>query len=169
MMGNTVGCGASHSRRVCSLAYSIRLQLDLGFLLDTASFFQESTIVEIVSADEARAVALLGHDVGVTIGTGHENVIRSEASTRRAFFNEPDTIDVDSDRYVEKVVEEVQQYFHDCFVDTTWPECPLHRRHPLWMHDGNWVCEQSQIIVARLGELRASHDSAGQYVITLDP
>jgi hypothetical protein len=87
--------------------------------------------VEITAADEARAVALLSHDVEVTIGAGHANVIRSEASTHRTFFNEPDSIDVDSGEYLEKVAEEVQQYFHDCFVDTTWPECPFHRRHPL--------------------------------------
>ena len=124
--------------------------------------------MEINSADEARVVALLSHDVAVTVGAGHENVIRSEASTCRALFNEPDTIDVDSDEYLEKIVDEVQQYFHDCFVDTTWPECPFHRRHPLWAHDGSWVCEQAGTVVAKLGELQASRDSAGRYVIRVD-
>ena len=34
--------------------------------------------------------------------------------------------------YVDQVVGDVQQYFHDTFVDTTWPACPRHPlRHPL--------------------------------------
>jgi hypothetical protein len=124
--------------------------------------------VEIMPADEARAVALLASDVDVTLGVGHESLIREVASMRREFFNEPDTIDVTPDEYVERVVEEVQQYFQDCFVDTTWPECPFHHRHPLWLHDGYWTCEQLRAPVARIGELRASGDSRGRYVILAD-
>src|SRR5215203_4696310 len=30
-----------------------------------------------------------------------------------------------------KVVEDFQQLVHDEFIDTTWPACPLHHRHPL--------------------------------------
>jgi hypothetical protein len=125
--------------------------------------------VEITPADEARAVALLNHDVEVTLGTGQEDVIRHEASALRTMYNQPDIVHVDSERYLEKVVEEVQQYFHDCFVDTTWPQCPLHRRHPLWAHSGNWTCEQLNVPVARFGELYASRDSQGRYVIRADP
>jgi hypothetical protein len=124
--------------------------------------------VKITRADEARAIALLGHDVAVTVGAGLEDVIRREASMRRMFFNEPDTIDADSDEFLAKVAEGVQQYFHDCFVDTTWPECPFHRRHPLWLHQSGWMCEQLNTHVARLGELRASRDSAGRCRIVVD-
>jgi hypothetical protein len=124
--------------------------------------------VRISLADEARAVALVTHDVEVTVGTGQQEVIRREASMRRTFFNEPDAIDVDSREYLQKVAEEIQQYFHDCFVDITWPECPLHRRHPLWLHQGSWTCEQMSVRVARLGELRTAHDSAGRYRIVVD-
>ena len=52
--------------------------------------------MEIAAEDETRAVALLCNDVEVTIGAGHADVIRSEASTRRTFFNEPDTIDINT-------------------------------------------------------------------------
>jgi hypothetical protein len=124
--------------------------------------------MRITSEDEARAVALITHDVEATLGSGQESVIRDEASTHRAFFNEPDTIELNADEYLEKVAEEVQQYFHDCFVDITWPACPFHRRHPLWLHDGAWVCEQLHAPVAPLGELRASRDPAGGYVIVAD-
>ena len=46
------------------------------------------------------------------------------------------------------VGEGIQQYLHDSFVETTWPTCPVHRSHPLFLHllpDGSlmWECEQS--------------------------
>jgi hypothetical protein len=124
--------------------------------------------LEITSADEARAVSLIKKDVEVTLGVGHEDVVRREASMRRAFVNEPDTIDVDPDEYLEKVAEEVQQYFHDRFVDITWPACPFHHRHPLWLRDGYWTCEQLDATVAQGGELRASRAATGSYVVLAD-
>jgi hypothetical protein len=66
----------------------------------------------------------------------------------RAFRDDPDD-------YLEKVVENVQQDFHDLLVDTTWPRCPLHPNHPLWLHSGYWLCEQNSFRVAALGDLRA--------------
>jgi hypothetical protein len=50
-------------------------------------------------------------------------------------------------------VNDVQQYFHDTFVDTTWPACPRHPRHPLWYRAGSWWCVQDGVAVASLGEL----------------
>ena len=122
--------------------------------------------MRISEEHEAHTVALLTRDVGATLGAGHEGDIRSEASFRRSFFNEPDVDDFGRDQYIEKVAENVQQYFHDCFVDNTLPECPLHRRHPLWLRDGYWTCEQSNTRIARLGALRASRSADGRYVIT---
>jgi hypothetical protein len=48
----------------------------------------------------------------------------------------------------------VQQYFHDLFIHTTWPSCPRHRRHPLWLHCEFWTCELDDVPIARLGELK---------------
>jgi hypothetical protein len=124
--------------------------------------------VTIMPADEARAVALIASDVDVTLGTGHEEFIRREASMRRNFYNEPNTVDATADEYLQKVAEEVQQFFHDCFIDTTWPECPFHHRHPLWLHGGHWTCEQLRAPLAKVGELRASHESTGRYIILAD-
>ena len=59
-----------------------------------------------------------------------------------------------------KVVEDVQQRFHDEFIDTVWPRCPRHHQHPLWLHDGAWVCEQDQVAIARLGALPPAADGA---------
>jgi hypothetical protein len=97
-------------------------------------------------ADEARVVRLLSQDVAATLGPGHDEVIRETASRVRTFRDEPAD-------YVDKVVEDVQQAFHDDFVDTTWPSCPTHPNHPLWFHDGHWVCERNHVRVAPLGQL----------------
>jgi hypothetical protein len=55
--------------------------------------------------------------------------------------------------YVEKVVEQVQEELHDCHLDTTWPACPRHHRHPLWCHGDAWTCDQDRVVVAPLGAL----------------
>jgi hypothetical protein len=52
------------------------------------------------------------------------------------------------------VVDDVQQWLHDAFVDTSWPTCPDHPNHPLWYSDGAWKCDESGRLVAPLGGLR---------------
>jgi len=79
--------------------------------------------------DEARVVSLLRGDVEATIGPGHDGAIIEAAARRRPYADVPA-------RYVRDVVDDVQQYFHDAFVDTTWPACPHHPNHPLWFSDG---------------------------------
>ena len=59
------------------------------------------------------------------------------------------------DLFAEELVGEVQQDLMDLFIDTTWPRCPRHYRHPLWFHDGGWFCDQDQVKVASLGDLPA--------------
>jgi hypothetical protein len=93
-------------------------------------------------------VGLLLMDVEATIGLGHEAVVRNYAATGTSFGRDPLL-------YRDKLVEDVQQYFHDTLVDTTWPACPRHRRHPLWLRGEFWYCEQDDVAVARLGELRS--------------
>ena len=124
--------------------------------------------MRITATHEAHATALITHDVQVTLGTGQKGAIRREASMRRQFYNSPDAIRVTPEEYAFNLAEEIQQYFHDCHIDSTWPACPFHQRHPLWLHDGNWVCEQSQQRVARLGELRAHRDPAGGYRVVAE-
>ena len=101
----------------------------------------------MTDADEARVVTLLSRDVATTIGPGHEARIRRAATDVRALRSEVDD-------YVAKVVEDVQQELHDLFIDPSWPSCPLHHRHPLWLHDGHWTCGESRVSVAPLGQLR---------------
>lgn len=98
----------------------------------------------VSDADEARVADLLLRDVAATLGARSEELIRSAASHHREFED-------DYDRYVERVVEDVQQHFHDLHVDTTWPTCPHHPNHPMWFSAGWWQADGKRI--ARLGEL----------------
>ena len=100
----------------------------------------------IESEDIQELVTLLRHDVTATIDETHDDIIHAMAF---------DSIAVTSSRddYIQTVVDNLQQYFHDTFVDTTWPRCPDHSNHPLWFHDGWWLCERSKQRVAKLGDL----------------
>ena len=100
----------------------------------------------VTAADEDRVVSLLRADVEATIGAGHDEAI-IEAAARRRLYAE------DAAVYVGDVVDDVQQYFHDAFVDTTWPSCPQHPHHPLWCSGGWWRCERLPDPVAPLGGL----------------
>ncbi|HEX5409851.1 MAG TPA: hypothetical protein VFW89_08790 [Gemmatimonadaceae bacterium] len=101
------------------------------------------------SSLETDVIQRLRHDAHATLGRDYAALILAAAANARAFMD-------DAEQYVAKVVEDVQQRFHDEFVDTTWPRCPRHRQHPLWYHGGVWVCQQDGIAVARLGELPGS-------------
>lgn len=96
---------------------------------------------------EAAVVSLLGADVEATLGRGHATAIADAAAHRRLFADTPA-------QYIDDVVAQVQQYFHDTFVDTTWPACPHHPNHPLWCSDGWWRCERTDEPVAPLGGLK---------------
>lgn len=102
----------------------------------------------VTDEDEERTVRLLLADVNATLGSGHESIVRANARRMREFAHEVA-------EYVRRVVDDTQQDIHDGFIDTAWPKCPLHDRHPVWFHDGGWWCEQRGILVARLGELQA--------------
>jgi hypothetical protein len=100
----------------------------------------------VSAEDEAHVVSLLRADVEATIGPGHDDAIIEAAARRRLYVDNPE-------QYVGNVVDDVQQFFHDAFVDTTWPACPHHPYHPLWFSNGWWRCERIEEPVARLGAL----------------
>jgi len=64
------------------------------------------------------------------------------------------TFESEPRRFVEKVVEDVQQRLQDEFIDTTWPACPRHANHPLNYADGVWRCPRDGAMVAPLGSLK---------------
>ena len=95
---------------------------------------------------DEEVVPLLERDVFRTVGASYRDLVQDMAANVR---------ELERDDFADKVVEDVQQYLHDTFVDTTWPTCPRHMTHPLWYKDGAWWCEQDGVAVAQLGELGA--------------
>lgn len=95
--------------------------------------------------DEQRVVSLVTPDVVATLGDKYADLVRSNASRLREFVN--------ADDYLRRVVDDVQQQIHDEFIDTDWPKCPLHQRHPLWFREGRWWCDEAGVSVAQLGKL----------------
>jgi hypothetical protein len=104
------------------------------------------TVMSITDEQVNDVVTRLSRDVEGWGLTSHLEWVRHEATNARSFVTDPTWFE-------EKVVEDLQQRFMDEFVDTTWPRCPRHFRHPLWYHNGNWVCEEDAVAIARLGEL----------------
>ena len=101
----------------------------------------------ISQADVDRVVGLLTRDLLNTTGSAHESVVTGAASHVRTFTDNPADFE-------QRVVDDVQQYLHDTFIDTSWPACPEHPHHPLWYSDGYWKCDHSGRLVAALGGLR---------------
>jgi hypothetical protein len=99
-----------------------------------------------MSTDLTHVLPLLQRDVETTLGTGYRQLVADTAADVRELGTEGEG---------DKLVEDVQQYFHDTHVDTTWPSCPRHKRHPLWYRDGAWWCVEDGVEIARLGELQS--------------
>ncbi len=102
----------------------------------------------VSAEDVARVTALLLNDIAGTIGPGHDAIVRERAEGQSVHAR-------DLDDFVQRLVDEVQQYLHDTFAATSWPACPRHPNHPLWFRDGWWRCERDGAAIARLGDLRS--------------
>lgn len=64
----------------------------------------------------------------------------------------------DPEQLAMQAAEEVQQWLHDSFLDTSWPRCPRHPNHPLWLGEDSpfmWHCPTTGAAVATLGHLDA--------------
>ena len=105
----------------------------------------------------AQAVALIAHDP-----CGHPRLgsATSRDPRRGIRRRERRRLGCGLGSYAIKLAEDVQQQLHDTFVDTTWPACPLHPHHPLWLdseHDrAVWRCTQAGMDIAPLGSLTSS-------------
>src|SRR5215212_7048969 len=100
----------------------------------------------LLDPERERVTRLLASDVEATLGSAHRAAVAEELP-RALEFTES------ADQFAERLVDGVQQLFHDTFVDTTWPACPRHPNHPLWFHDGAWWCEADEAAIFVLGEL----------------
>jgi hypothetical protein len=102
----------------------------------------------VTDAEERRVVQLVLQDVRATVGPAHDDIVISNAHRLREF--------VRVSQFEGRLVNDVQQEIHDLFIDTTWPACPLHSRHPLWYGGGGWRCEEDGAFAAPLGLLKRS-------------
>jgi hypothetical protein len=96
-------------------------------------------------SENGRLLALLERDVVTTIGEEFRHWVGDSAENAREYM--------DAARLVQKVVDDTQQAFMDCFVDVTWPSCPRHPNHPLWYHDDAWYCDRDHEALTKLGAL----------------
>jgi hypothetical protein len=92
-------------------------------------------------------IPLLERDVVRTLGARYKAIVRDAAANVQMFGVAA---------RCEKLVADVQQYFHDLFVDVSWPPCPRHPAHALSYRDGAWWCDRDAVPVAAVGELPAS-------------
>jgi hypothetical protein len=90
-----------------------------------------------------QTVRAIAADVKATLGAARLPTVWSFAA---------DAQSLDPDHAAWQFIENVQQYFQDTFVDTTWPACPRHPNHPMNHTDGFWCCPRDGAL-ARLGEL----------------
>lgn len=105
----------------------------------------------------AQAVALIAHDLAATLDWDPQQAATFAEETVSVSVNGWDPA---WGSYAIKLAEDVQQQLHDTFVHTTWPACPLHPQHPLWLdgeHDrAVWRCTQAAMDIAPLGSLTSS-------------
>jgi hypothetical protein len=110
-------------------------------------------------ADVAHAVVLVGRDLSGTLGIPSgtaEALARREAVAASEMMGAWDDDEVSWPRFLAQVVEGTQQWLHDTFVDTTWPQCPEHGSHPLWVNDAEcpgWACASTDTTVCPVGQL----------------
>jgi hypothetical protein len=105
----------------------------------------------LISTDDEEYVTVrLNRDVLATLGAPHDSAVGMFAAAIRDWYQG------DPDSYVQHVVDEVQQHFHDTFIDTSWPSCPRHPNHPLWLRDGWWCCDKEKVRIVKLGEIETT-------------
>ena len=97
----------------------------------------------ITDEDEENIVRAIVADIDTTIGPGHEGIVRANAKWLRQFVDGP------LEYYADSVTDATQQEIHDGYIDTDWPRCPLHGRHPLWCHNGRWWCEKDDVLMRK--------------------
>ena len=105
----------------------------------------------VTDRDVHRIVSLLRADVRNTVGRDYGAVVETTAAHVRQFTTNPGDFE-------ERVVDEVQQYLHDTFVDTSWPRCPAHLNHPLWYSESSWRCGQTGETFGQLGTLSSGDE-----------
>lgn len=110
-----------------------------------------------LNADQQAVVRALVRDVAgsVALRDASELTAYLEAEGRTALESGFVT---DLPAFRQKLVDDLQQRLHDEFVDVSWPRCPRHPNHPLWLDGDSWWCTADNVQIARLGELGSAGD-----------
>jgi hypothetical protein len=99
------------------------------------------------------AATRLTQDLVAILGWNWERaalLVEVEADIQMELEGEDDSI-------VHDLAERVQQAIQDQFIDTAWPACARHQRHPLEVDDSNppwWRCPLDAVRQTRLGGLQ---------------
>lgn len=106
----------------------------------------------VLTPDQEGVVEAISRDAMATLRVDREADLVSSLSTQaRALLDLHGTSSID--RFTQRLVDDFQQRMHDEFIDVSWPRCPRHPNHPLWLIEGIWRCTKDDVAVARLGEL----------------
>jgi hypothetical protein len=123
----------------------------VGRLEDRDESAGEQLVSEL--APEVRvAVEALLRDIAATVGAANESWLRAQVFHQLRLEVEAG-IARTIDELRQRLAEDIQQRIHDEFIDVSWPRCPRHPDHPLWLFDGMWRCTADDVAVAKLGEL----------------
>jgi hypothetical protein len=94
---------------------------------------------------------LLVSDISATLAWPRTEAAGFVIDTARGIL---DFLEDEKWTFAERVIENVQQRIHDEFIDTSWPECPAHGRHPLWLTGEPpwlWMCTGVRVPLGGLG------------------
>ncbi|MGH9200994.1 MAG: hypothetical protein ACRD2A_07140, partial [Vicinamibacterales bacterium] len=105
-----------------------------------------------LTAEQHAVVQALVRDVAATIGVRNADQLITYLAAEGEHALELQFVNT-LDGFRQKLVDDFQQRMHDEFVDVSWPRCPRHPNHPLWLANGIWRCAQDDVAVAQLGEL----------------
>ena len=157
------GCWRTDQKRRPGSVYRSRAKTRARVTIRIDRVSQRDTLggMGVDQTDIEQATTLVARDLIATLGLPTETaeaLARREAVAAAEIMNEWDDDDVSWPLFLARVVEETQQWLHDTFVDTTWPRCPEHANHPLWLNDdesAGWACAATNTMVCPVGQLGA--------------
>ena len=109
-----------------------------------------------LTTEERAVVEALGRDVAATVGVSDQAAYASWLISETLDLLSRTSLIYDLPSFREYVVDHFQQRMHDEFIDVSWPRCPRHPNHPMWLKDGAWWCTRDNVSIAPLGKLPAA-------------
>lgn len=107
----------------------------------------------VLTLEQQHVIQALVHDVGATIGLKDEAEFTAWLLAQGRDALEKSRSKTDLASFRDELVADFQQGVHDEFIDVSWPRCPRHPNHPMWLQDGAWWCTKDDVRIAKLGAL----------------